>query len=76
MKRGTIKAFKELLNKTFPMESLGRWKNHRFHQRVREYGDYLYSQDRGMFDNVLVEALDGKHDDRVGWKEFRLKFKS
>jgi len=38
----TKKEFKEVLNNWYYGE---RHRNHRFHQRVRLYGDYMYSQD-------------------------------
>ncbi len=43
----TKKAFKEVLNNWY----YGfRHKQGAYHQRVRLYGDYLYSQDRVLFD--------------------------
>lgn len=48
------KAFREYLNKEFSMAKGFKWKHNQFHQRTREYGDYLYNQDRVMF-NVNYE---------------------
>lgn len=52
----TKKEFRKYLNNAFPKEK-GLWKNGRYHQIKREYGDYLYYQDRIMFDNHYDEWL-------------------
>ena len=57
-KRGVIKAFREYLNDYHKDER--RWKNFRFQQRIRGYGDYLYAQDRAKFHVTLQEVLFGK----------------
>jgi len=36
-----------------------KWKHNQFHQLKRGYGDYLYFQDRIMFDVVLNETIQG-----------------
>ena len=51
--RGTYKAFRKYLNKLDSTENYKPWKNGAFRQQSREYGDYLYFQDRAMFDNEL-----------------------
>ena len=52
----TKKAFREHLNK---MDAESRdpisWKNHQYGQRKRLYGDYVYAQDRGMFDWLYAD---------------------
>ena len=57
MKRGTIKSFREYMNRKFADSP--NWKNYAYHQRTRGYGDYLYNQDRAMFDVCLHDALAG-----------------
>jgi len=57
MKRGTIRKFREYLNAKY--SGSANWKHNRFHQSSREYGDYLYHQDRAMFDVYLNDALNG-----------------
>ncbi len=54
----TKKAFREYLNKQ-DLESRNpkNWKHNRYHQRTRLYGDYLYNQDRVMFDVNYNEWL-------------------
>ena len=57
MRKGTLKKFREYLNKEY--ENQSKHKHNRYNQRVRGYGDYLYFQDREKF-NVLLNRL---------WKE-------
>lgn len=45
----TKKAFREYLN-TLNSPAVNPWRNGRYAQRTRLYGDYLYAQDREMFD--------------------------
>lgn len=59
--------FRELLNK----ESQGRvdeggsiWKNDKYGNTKRAYGDYLYSQDREMFNLNYQEWLAEKKDEK------------
>jgi len=64
MKRGTIKSFREYLNRKFADHP-----NHRngvYRQQTRGYGDYLYNQDRPMFETELQLALDG-HECYSDW---------
>ena len=59
LKRGAVKAFREYLNRTC-VEKIDQGRNSRgqvYVRRTRGYGDYLYSQDREMFDFELHEAL-------------------
>lgn len=57
MKKGTIKKFRNYLNKKYINTPL--WKHNQFHQLKRGYGDYLYFQDKIMFNVVLSEVLQG-----------------
>ena len=50
----TKKAFKEYLNNLY---SDDMYRNGKYHQRTRKYGDYLYSQDKIMFDVNYYEWL-------------------
>lgn len=54
MKKGTIKAYREYLNEKHKDT---KHKNFQYQQRKRGYGDYLYHQDRAMFDENLQAAL-------------------
>lgn len=73
MKRGALKAFREFLNESF--KDCKKWKHNQYHQEKRGYGDYLYFQDRGMFDSLLSEAFMGEvHQDRFegfDWKKWK-----
>ena len=44
----TKKAFREYLNQL--CEDENKWKNGRYCQKKREYGDYLYHQDKEQFE--------------------------
>lgn len=44
--RGAVKRFRELLN---AQDTGPKHRHHRYHQRTRKYGDYLYAQDRDKF---------------------------
>ena len=55
MKRGDIKRFREYLN-GLPQTTPHR--HHRYRQRVRKYGDYLYHQDREKFMVDLKEWVE------------------
>lgn len=48
----TKKAFKDVLNRVYPDPS---YKNGKYHQSTRPYGDYLYSQDKDQFDMLFEE---------------------
>ena len=61
LKRGTIKRFREYLNAKYGM-GLANWRNNQFRQIKRGYGDYLYCQDRVMFNQCLIDALARKGD--------------
>lgn len=63
-KYGAIKAFREYLNEQFADSP--KWRNYKFHQETRMYGDYLYSQDREMFFVDMDRAMEG-HADFPGW---------
>lgn len=55
--RGSIKRFREHLN---AMTSFPPHRHGRYQQRKRQYGDYLYAQDREKFMVDLREWLDSK----------------
>jgi hypothetical protein len=57
-KRGAIKAFRELLNKTYTGHPHA---HNRYRQRTRWYGDYLYAQDRDKFEYEFQSALQGEY---------------
>lgn len=60
MKRGTIKKFREYLNRKFAMsEKHTGGRSGRYQQKTRLYGDYLYHQDRWQFNVELQYALAG-----------------
>lgn len=68
--RGTIKSFREYLNEKFRGTGVNHYSHgggrHIYQQRTREYGDYLYHQDREKFNVELADALAG--DDYKDWK--------
>lgn len=53
--RGAIKRYREHLNRQTAGEP--NWRHRRFGQRTRNYGDYLYAQDRDKFMMELREWL-------------------
>ncbi len=68
-KRGVYKAFREFLNEEFKDSTFGgagqpgKWRcgdRNQYGNRVRQYGDWLYFQDRPMFDELLDRAIRGK----------------
>ncbi len=48
----TKKMFRELLNEQFGFKN---WKHNRYQNTKRPYGDYLYAQDRDMFNVNFAE---------------------
>lgn len=60
LKRGTLASFRRYLNEKYAHSE--PHKHERFHQKTREYGDYLYNQDRAKFDVELREALAGNEE--------------
>ena len=65
IKKGAIKAFRQYLNEKF--KDSPKYKNWQWHQETRGYGDYLYHQDRAMFDEAFSRALRGNDPDFVGF---------
>lgn len=62
----TKKALRELMNVWYAET---KWKSHRFHNRTRLYGDYLYSQDPDMFNsNYLRWVRAGCPTNRQGFE--------
>jgi len=49
----TKKEFRNILNERF--KDNPKWKNYQYHQRTRQYGDYLYFQDRERFNMYYEE---------------------
>ncbi len=68
--KGTIKAFRKYLNKQFPVAT-SPYKNNHYGNKKRNYGDYLYTQDRDMFDMNLNRAVRGDED----FKDFDNQYK-
>lgn len=60
VKRGTLASFRRYLNEKYANSE--PHKHERFRQQTREYGDYLYHQDRAKFDVELREALAGNEE--------------
>jgi hypothetical protein len=60
LKRGEIKAFRELLNSRDMGDS--RHRHLCYRQRTRLYGDYLYAQDRERFMVELAQWKSGELD--------------
>ena len=56
--RGKIKEYRELLNRQHEEAGSLKHRHHRYHQRTRPYGDYLYAQDRERFMVNLREWLE------------------
>ena len=46
-KKLTKKQFRQFLN---AQDTTKNYRNHRYHQKTRLYGDYLYNQDKARFD--------------------------
>lgn len=70
-KRGVYAAFRKHLNRQFADAPKFRNKGRElWEQRTRGYGDYLYFQDRPMFEEALWRALQGRDFqgfDRMRW---------
>ena len=60
VKRGTIASFRRYLNEKYAYSEPHKYG--RYQQRSREYGDYLYHQDRNKFNVELQEALAGNEE--------------
>jgi len=57
-KRGVFAAFRKHLNELHANSP--KYRNWGWHQESRGYGDYLFFQDRPMFDEALWRALQGR----------------
>lgn len=68
-KRGVFAAFRKHLNELHKDSPL--YRNRRWNQRVRGYGDYLFAQDRPMFDEALWRALQGRDFPGFDWNQWR-----
>ena len=68
LRRGILKAFRIFLNDKYgkpdslsAINGTGIWRagaRGQYGNRVRAYGDWLYYQDRGMFDELLARTLE------------------
>ncbi len=52
----TRKQFREYLNKQYPVATCPH-KNNQYGNTKRDYGDYLWHQDRGMFEANYSEYI-------------------
>ncbi len=53
----TKKEYREHLNKLHGIDKTGKGTNNKFKPRTRLYGDYLWYQDREMFDVSYIEYI-------------------
>ena len=74
-KRGVYKAFRAWINAAYSETTMsggkGTWRagdRNQFGNRTRAYGDWLYHQDRGMFDEWLWRALQGRDCEGFNWR--------
>lgn len=58
MKRGTRAAYRKYLNEQFKDQP--KHRHYQYRQLKRGYGDYLYFQDRELFEYELLYAMDGQ----------------
>lgn len=73
-KRGVYAAFRAYVNKLH--KDSPRYRNKGevlWEQRTRAYGDYLYHQDRPIFDEWLWRALQGRDCEGFDWQEWLVK---
>lgn len=70
-KRGVYAAFRRHLNKRLADAPRFRNKGEVLReQRTRGYGDYLYFQDRPMFEEALWRALQGRDFPEFDWRRW------
>ncbi len=62
-KRGVYKAFREHLNAAYPEMAWRAGDRNQFGNRVRKYGDWLFFQDRPMFEELLQRTLQGRGEE-------------
>lgn len=67
-KRGVFAAFRSYLNEHY--KDSPKHRNHVWHQETRGYGDYLYHQDRQMFDEALWRAMQGRDFYGFDWRKW------
>ncbi len=53
----TRKEYRQHLNNTVGFDRKGKGHNGRYKARTRKYGDYLWHQDRDMFEASYVEYI-------------------
>lgn len=51
------KEFREYLNKEYGVDTKGKGEKGRYKARTRKYGDYLWYQDRDLFEISYQEHL-------------------
>ncbi len=67
-KRGVFAAFRRYLNEQF--KDSPKHRCNEFHQETRGYGDYLYHQDRDMFNEYLWRAMQGRDCPGFDWQRW------
>jgi hypothetical protein len=73
-KRGVYAAFRVYVNDRY--KDSPRYRNKGevlWEQRTRGYGDYLYYQDRPMFEEWLWRALQGRDCDGFDWQAWLIQ---
>ncbi len=65
-RRGVFAAFRAYLNEKHAGSE--KYRHEVWHQESRGYGDYLYYQDRPMFDEALWRALQGRDFPGFDWR--------
>lgn len=58
----TKKEYREYLNETIGLDDQGKGTNNRYKPRSRLYGDYLWHQDRDMFEASYQEYIENNPD--------------
>ena len=53
----TRKEYREYLNKEYGVDQTGKGSKNQYKPRTRKYGDYLWFQDRIMFEASYQEHL-------------------
>ncbi len=57
------KEYREYLNKTIGLDTQGKGTNNSYKPRSRLYGDYLWHQDRDMFEASYQEHIEDNNPD-------------
>lgn len=80
-KHGVCKAFREFINAKYTDQNMtgagaGKWRmgnRNQYGNRTRSYGDWLFYQDRDMFNEWLWRALQGRDCEGFDWKQWLVK---